>query len=96
MSSKPLIVIACGGLLVAGCATDQRAGGSPDPAFGEAVKWNAATQTIDPNPVYSDQDAQPGGSGVKGAEAVKRYRTDTVKDVSVMTTTSNSGSTEPR
>jgi hypothetical protein len=64
--------------------------------MGEAVKWNSAVQTIDPDPVYTDQDAQPGSSGAKGAEAVKRYRTDAVKDVSVMTTTSDSGSSEPR
>jgi hypothetical protein len=96
MFSKSSIVIACAGLLLAGCATGQRAVASHAPVLGEAVKWNASVQTIDPDPVYTEQDAQPGSSGAKGAEAVKRYRTDTVKDVSVMTTTSNSGSSEPR
>jgi hypothetical protein len=91
-----LIVLAGAGLLLAGCTNGPRTAASPAPVMGEAVKWNSAVQTIDPNPVYSDQDAQPGSSGAKGAEAVKRYRTDAVKDVSVMTTTSDSGSSEPR
>ena len=98
MSSKPMIAIAAAGLLLAGCATGPRALTASDAAMGEAVQWNAAAQTINPDPVYTDQGAQPGSSGAKGAEAVKRYRTDSVKDVSVMTTTSNStsGSSEPR
>ena len=97
MSFKSSIVLACGGLFVAGCSTTgPRLATSTDPALGEAVQWNAAAQTIDPDPVYTEQDTQPGGSGAKGAEAVKRYRTDSVKDVSVMTTTSDTGSSEPR
>lgn len=92
---KPWTAVPCAALLLAGCAAGPR---SPSATFGEAVKWNAAVQTIDPDPVYTAQDAQPGESGAKGAEAVKRYRTDNVKDVRVLTTTSNSssGSSEPR
>ena len=96
MSFKHWIAIPCATLLLAGCTAGHRTVGSPDPALGEAVKWNAAVQTIDPDPVYSEQDAQPGGSGAKGAEAVKRYRTDNVKDVRVLTTTSDSGASDPR
>jgi len=103
MSSKLWTAIPCAALMLAGCAANRqsvayRSVGSPDPAFGETVKWNAAVQTIDPDPVYTAEDAQPGSSGAKGAEAVKRYRTDSVKDISVMTTTndSSSGSSEPR
>jgi hypothetical protein len=93
-----MIAIASAALLLAGCAAGQRSGGSADPAFGESVRWNAAVQTIDPDPVYTAEDAQPGSSGAKGAEAVKRYRTDNIKDVRVLTTTSNSssGSSEPQ
>jgi len=76
MSSR-LIPPMCAILLLAGCtsmnAPEQLA---VDPGFGEAVKYNAAAQIIDPDPVYDETDAQPGDSGVKAAEAVKRYRTD--------------------
>ncbi len=78
--------------LLAGCDTVNPQTGSLDPGFGEAVKYNAAIQTIDPDPVYAEDGAQPGDSGAKGAAAVKRYRTDAVKDVEqVDTTTSGSG-----
>lgn len=96
MSFKYLPVFFGTALLLAGCAADQPRLTPSNAALGDAVKWNSAVQTIDPNPVYNEQDAQPGGSGAKAAEAVKRYRTDSVKDVSVMTTTSDSGSSEPR
>jgi len=66
--------------------------GSMDPGFGEAVKYDMAIQVIDPDPVYTEEGSQPGDSGAKGAEAVKRYRTDKVKDVDVMETTSGSAS----
>ncbi len=78
--------------LLAGGDTVNPQTGSLDPGFGEAVKYNAAIQTIDPDPVYAEDGAQPGDSGAKGAAAVKRYRTDAVKDVEqVDTTTSGSG-----
>ena len=100
MSSKHWIAIPGAALvLLAGCSAGQPPRtASANAAFGESAKWNAAVQTIDPDPVYSERDAQPGESGAKGAEAVKRYRTDSVKDVRVLTTTSNSssGSSEPR
>lgn len=82
--------------LLAGCDTVNPQTGSLDPGFGEAVKYNAAIQTIDPDPVYAEDGAQPGDSGEKGAAAVKRYRTDNVKDVDVMTTTSTGSSSGPR
>ena len=97
MSFKQWTAVPCAAVLLAACNSTQPPGvASHDPSFGEAAKWNAAVHTIDPDPVYSAQGAQPGDSGAKGAEAVKRYRTDAVKDVSVMTTTSDSGSSEPR
>jgi hypothetical protein len=54
--------------------------GSLDAAFGEVTKYNAAMQTINPDPVYAEGGAQPGDNGDKGADAVARYRTDQVKD----------------
>ena len=86
-------------LASAGCSTmgstpAERAGaGSSDPAFGETTKYNAAMHIIDPDPVYAATDAQPGDHGAKGVAAVRRYRTDQVKQVERMeTTTSTSGS----
>lgn len=91
MSSR-LLIAPVALLLLAGCDTLNPQTGSPDPAFGEAVKYDMAIQVIDPDPVYTEDDSQPGDSGAKGAEAVKRYRTDKVKDVEVMETTSGSAS----
>ena len=91
MSSKLLLGAPLAVLLLAGCDTLNQNNPSPDPGFGEAVKYNAAVQIIDPDPVYDADGAQPGDSGDKGAAAVKRYRTDQVKRVEVMTTTSGAG-----
>ena len=91
MSSKPLLAAPLAVLLLAGCDTLNQPNGSPDPAFGEAAKYNAAVQIIDPDPVYTADSAQPGDSGAKGAAAVKRYRTDAVKAVQVMSTSSGGG-----
>lgn len=67
--------------------------GSLDAGFGEAVKYDMALQTIDPDPMYDANDAQPGASGALGAAAVKRYRTGQVKAVETQgTTQSSSGS----
>jgi hypothetical protein len=74
------------GTLVLGC----NACAPVDPGFGDSVKYAAAAQTIDPDPVYAPDGAQPGDSGDKGAHAVKRYRSDAVKAVEMMST-SNSG-----
>lgn len=87
MSCKTLSLLAACGLL-AGCETVHPVSQSTDPSFGEAVKYNAAVQTIDPDPVYAADAAQPGYHGEKGAEAVKRYRTDAVKQVEQQATSS--------
>jgi hypothetical protein len=78
-------------LLLGACDTIYPASRSIDPGFGEAVKYSTAIQVIDPDPVYTADGAQPGDHGEKGAEAVKRYRTDKVKAVSAQTTTSSGG-----
>jgi hypothetical protein len=87
MSSRLLLAPLALGLL-AGCNTVNPQTGSIDPGFGEAVKYDQAVQTIDPDPVYTADGAQPGDQGDKAAAAVKRYRTDAVKNVEVMQTTS--------
>lgn len=85
-----LALVATCACALAGCNTGPI--GSRDPGFGEAPKYNAAVQTVDPDPVYGANDALPGASGVKGVAAVKRYRTDAVKDVQVMETTGSTSS----
>jgi hypothetical protein len=74
------------------CSTVHKNIGQEDPGFGEAVKYNAAIQTINPAPVYAANGAQPGANGDNGAQAVKRYRTGAVKALDTIGTTSGSGS----
>ncbi len=95
MSSKLLIASPLTMVLLSGCVANMNQNPiSPDPSFGEATKYNAAVQTIDPDPVYAEGNSQPGDSGAKGAAAVKRYRTDAVKQVEAAQTTS--GASGPR
>lgn len=99
-----LLGLAAAALALGACNTTNKNIGSEDPGMGEAVRYNAAVQTINPYPVYPEGGAEPGDSGVKGAEAVKRYRTDQVKDrhkananpVGVSTTQGTSGGSGPR
>ena len=84
------VMLAVGVLALGACNTANKRIGQEDPAFGEAVKYNAAIQTINPDPVYPEGSAQPGEHGAKGAEAVKRYRTDQVKQLETMETTGGS------
>ena len=66
--------------------------GSLDAGIGEATKYNAAIQIIDPDPVYTAAGAQPGDHGEKAANATKRYRTGQVKETErAATTASTSG-----
>ncbi|MCH8614765.1 hypothetical protein LZ016_01405 [Sphingomonas sp. SM33] len=90
-----LIWVAPVAVLVAGCAVDPVTQ-SYDPSFGEANKYNNAVQTINPDPVYAADSAQPGDNGDVGAHAVKRYRTDTVKAIETMETTSGSSGGGPK
>ena len=90
MSSR-FLLIAIGGIALGACSTMNKNIGQEDPAFGEAAKYNAALQTINPDPVYQAGDAQPGDSGDKAAAAAKRYRTDAVKPVQSMQTGGSGG-----
>ena len=50
-----------------------------DPGMGEALRYDMAIQTVDPDPVYPEDGAQPGDNGDKGAKAVKAYRSGSKK-----------------
>ena len=63
-----------------------------DPGLGEALRYDMALQTIDPDPVYPEDGAKPGDSGAVAAEASKRYRTDKVKPVETISSTSSGSS----
>jgi len=85
------LLIAVASLALGGCNTMYTHIGDEDPALGEAVAYDKAIQTINPAPVYAADAAQPGERGDKGAQAVKRYRSDQVKALQSMSTTSGSG-----
>jgi hypothetical protein len=85
MSSRRVFVAAIA-LGLAGCGMNQPIG-TEDRAFGEAVKYDTALQTINPTPEQVAGAAQPGASGEMGAAAVKRYRTGNVKNIQPMQTT---------
>lgn len=64
-----------------------------DVGLGEAVKYDMALQTINPDPVYAADAAKPGSSGARAAAAAERYRKGTVKPVEeIRSTQSSSGS----
>ena len=68
-------------ILLAGCQSDPLPqAGSLDAGFGEVSRYNAAVQTINPDPVYTPAGAQPGENGEKGADATKNYRTGKTMD----------------
>jgi len=73
------------GLLAATACT------SVDHGLGEAVKYDMAMQTIDPDPVYPPGGAQPGDNAEVGVGAVRRYLQGTVKEVVPATTTTGTG-----
>lgn len=86
MSSK-LIGAGAVLLLAAGCNTVDPRTGSVDRSFGEAVAWNKATQTVNPDPIYTADTTPPGSDGAKAVGASERYRTDKVKPIEAITST---------
>lgn len=67
-------------LIPAGTLLCVMAGCAPvDSGFGEAVRYDMAVQTIDPDPVYPENAAKPGGNGEHGQKATERYRKGTTK-----------------
>ena len=91
MSSRLLATVAGCALLGACTAAELPQAGSLDSGWGEASRYNAAVQVINPEPVYTAQGAQPGDHGEKAANATKRYRTDAVKPLESTSSTSKSG-----
>ena len=89
---KYAVLIAAALVGLSGCNTVNKHIGEEDPYFGDAVKYDTALQTINPDPVYPPSAAQPGSNGDKGARSVLRYRTDAVKAVEASQTTAGSTS----
>jgi hypothetical protein len=89
--SYRLILTTVAALALGACGTVNKNIGQEDLAVGEAVKYDFAIQTINPDPVYPQGSALPGSNADKGAQAVKRYRMDQVKALETMGTTSAGG-----
>ena len=70
--------------LVAGCAP-------VDPGMGEALRYDMAIQTIDPDPVYPAEALQPGYHGEKAQKATDRYRKGQTKALQTQSTSSGGG-----
>ncbi|PKP86347.1 MAG: hypothetical protein CVT78_13795 [Alphaproteobacteria bacterium HGW-Alphaproteobacteria-17] len=77
------VVVAALALVAAGCTPT-------DATFGNAVRQTMAAQVVDPDPQHDG--AIPTTEAAKTAAAVKRYRSDTVKQPdSIRTTDTQSG-----
>lgn len=76
-----LIAVLLAVTVLASCETIDPVSESKDPGFGETVKYNAAIQTVNPEPVYAAGSALPGGDAQRGAAAVKRHRSGQVKEI---------------
>ena len=74
MHCKSILILSGAALATAGCAP-------VDPGFGEAVRYDMAIQTIDPDPQYPADASQPGDHGEKAQKATERYRKGTTKPV---------------
>ena len=71
-------------------------GGESDTLAVEVIPPGPRIDTIDPEPVYAENGAQPGDNGEKGAKAVQRYRAGAVKDTQPARSTSGTGGGGPR
>jgi hypothetical protein len=86
-----LTLLIAGSALLTACVNEPIA--QRDPALGEAVKFNAAVQTINPDPIYPEGSAQPGDNGEHAVKAVERYRKGQVKQLETMQTTGGTSGT---
>lgn len=84
MRFKSLILTSVIAMAAAACAP-------VDPGFGEAVRYDLAAQTIDPDPVHPEGSLEPGYHGEKAQKATERYRKGTTKPVQQQRTSSGSG-----
>jgi hypothetical protein len=96
MSSKRLLIAVAVATGLAGCNTAQTHIGDESPVLGEAVAYDKAIQTVNPNPVYPPNAAKPGDNGEVGVAAVKRYRSGSVKPVQTLSTGSGSSGGGPQ
>lgn len=82
---KPMLCLSAVALAAAaGCAP-------VDPGFGEALRYDMAVQTIDPDPQYPPDALQPGYHGEKAQKATDRYRKGTTKPVQVESSSGSGG-----
>ena len=82
MRSKALLFSTGAALLAAaGCAP-------VDPGFSEALRYDMAVQTVDPDPTYPENGAKPGDHGEKAQKATERYRKGTTKALKVESSSS--------
>lgn len=72
MRFEMILIPALLSVATAGCV-------SVDPGFGEAVRYDMAVQTVDPDPQYPADSLQPGYHGEKAQKATERYRKGTTK-----------------
>ena len=61
-----------------------------DHGFGETTRWNIEQQVIDPEPEYAGEPKE-GGSGERGAAAVRRYNQGQVKQATATSSASGAG-----
>ena len=87
---KLAIVALAGAGMLGGCATNPETGDFIQYEFGEAVKQTMMAQVIDPDPEYDT--LVPESSGEHAADAIERYRNDSVKQPERQGITSGSGS----
>ena len=90
MSSK-LLIAPLSLCLLTGCTQIYPVSLSADPGIKEALKYDIAVQTIDPDPVYGPDSAQPGDHGEHGQKAVDRYRKGAGKEVQQINSRSSGG-----
>ena len=65
-----------------------------DVTLGNAVRQTMAAQVVNPDPEYDNP--VPAADGAKGAAAVNRYRSDTVKKPDKVKTTEATSGGSPR
>lgn len=81
MRFKLILILAGTVLVAAGCAP-------VDPGFGEALRYDMAVQTVDPDPQYPADALQPGYHGEKAQKATDRYRKGATKPVQAQSSSS--------
>ena len=62
-----------------------------DHGYGETTRWNIEQQVVDPDPEYAG-NVMEGGSGERGAAAVRRYNRGQVTQPARTSTSGASGS----